>query len=55
MNLIKKYRVKINEEKNEPGLGGHEPAEFEVVLEETIILVDTRHCFNVDMTSFDIG
>ena len=55
MNLIKKYRVKINEEKNEPGLGGDEPTEFEVLLEETIILVGTRHCFNVDMTSFDIG
>ena len=30
INLIKEYRVKINKEKNEIGLGGEEPTEFEV-------------------------
>ena len=30
INLIKEYRVKINKEKNETGLGGEKPTEFEV-------------------------
>ena len=36
MNLIKKYRVKVNKEKNEIGLRGDETTEFEVLLEEII-------------------
>lgn len=34
--LIKKFRVKINKEKNQTGEGGGEPSEFDVLVEEII-------------------
>ena len=34
--LIKKFKVKINKEKNQTGEGGGEPGEFEVLVEEVI-------------------
>ena len=34
--LIKKFKVKINKDKNQTGEGGGEPSEFEVLVEEVI-------------------
>ena len=36
MKLIKKFKVKINKDKNQTGEGGGEPSEFEVLVEEVI-------------------
>ena len=36
MTLIKKFKVKINKDKNQTGEGGGEPSEFEVLVEEII-------------------
>ena len=36
MTLIKKFKVKINKDKNQTGEGGGEPSEFEVLVEEVI-------------------
>ena len=36
MTLIKKFKVKINKDKNETGEGGSETSEFEVMVEEII-------------------
>ena len=36
MTLIKKFKVKINKDKNQTGVGGGEPSGFEVLVEEVI-------------------
>ena len=40
MALIKKYRFMINKEKTQTGIGGDEPSEFDVLIEEIINISD---------------
>ena len=40
MALIKKYIFMINKEKTETGIGGDEPSEFDVLIEEIINISD---------------
>ena len=40
MTLIKKHRLMINKEKTQTGLGGDEPSEFDVLIEEIINISD---------------
>ena len=40
MALIKKHRLMINKEKTQTGIGGDEPSEFDVLIEEIINIFD---------------